>query len=73
MGGNKYYTTLPVAMIARLCNEVATSFPDMKDKPLEIKGELDLWVEKTIEDLLTKTNFKVISIQKLVKIQVALH
>ena len=70
MVGNKYYTTLPVAMIARLCNEVATSCPDMKDKALQIKGELDLWVKKTIEDLLTKTNFKVIPIQKLVKIQV---
>ncbi|MHA2278843.1 MAG: M14 family zinc carboxypeptidase [Candidatus Kariarchaeaceae archaeon] len=58
----RFYGTLRTAMAARLCNE--------KNELQAIQSELDLWVEQTIQNLLKKSEFEVVPIQKLVQVQV---
>jgi hypothetical protein len=57
-------------MIARLCEEVIESHPEKREEISVIKSELDTKVEKIIEKVLSKTDFEIIPIQKLVKVQV---
>ncbi|MFX1533758.1 MAG: M14 family zinc carboxypeptidase [Promethearchaeota archaeon] len=70
MVATKYYSTLRGGMIARLCKEAASSHPEVKGELNKIRTELEEWVEQTINDTLKGTNFEVIPIQKLVKVQV---
>ncbi len=70
MVASRYYSSLRLAMISRLCEEVINSHPERIKKISIIKSELDSKVEKIIEDVLNSTDFEVIPIQKLVKVQV---
>lgn len=70
MVSSRYYSTLSMGMLARLCEEIAIAHPESKDEMLDVKRDLDLWIEKTVNEILNKTSFEVIPIQKLVKIQV---
>ncbi|MFX1255766.1 MAG: M14 family zinc carboxypeptidase [Promethearchaeota archaeon] len=70
MVASKYYGTFRGAMIARLCKEAASSHPEVKGELNKIRNELEEWVEQTIKNTLKGTNFEVIPIQKLVKVQV---
>jgi hypothetical protein len=58
----RFYATLRPAMAARLCNET--------NELQRIQSELDTWVEETIQNLLKKSKFEVVPIQKLVQVQV---
>ncbi len=64
--GNMFHA----AMLVRLCSEASTRHPEAREELEHIGSELDHWVETTINDLLRGTNFEVIPIQKLVKVQV---
>ncbi|MFX0210357.1 MAG: hypothetical protein ACFFDT_30540, partial [Candidatus Hodarchaeota archaeon] len=66
----RYYDVFRPAMIARLCNEAIISHPELKEELKQIKNELDQRVEQTVSDILKETNFEVIPIKKLVKVQV---
>lgn len=70
MVASRYYSSLLMGMLARLCEEIAIAHPESKNKIDNVKRDLDLWIEKTINEILNKTSFEVIPIQKLVKIQV---
>jgi hypothetical protein len=65
----RYYSVFRPAMVARLCDEAKAIHP-AKKKLSEIKAELDEYVESTVKDTLRGTNFEVIPIQKLVRVQV---
>jgi hypothetical protein len=67
---SKYYLLLYISMIARLCDEVILKNPGKKSELLKVKTDLHEWVEKRIDELLTHTNFEVIPIQKLVRVQI---
>ena len=66
----RYYDAFRPAMVARLCDEASTAHPEARMKILDLKEELDQFVETTIKETLKGTNFEVIPIQKLVKVQV---
>ncbi len=70
MVASRYYNSFGLAMTSRLCTEVIKTYPDKSEEVAFIKSELDSKVEKMIEDVLSKTVFEVIPIQKLVKVQV---
>ncbi len=70
MVASRYYGSLRLGMLARLCEEVVITHPELKDKILNIKSEVDLRVEQIINKVLKETNFEIIPIQKLVKVQV---
>ena len=70
MVASRFYNSFSIAMISRLCEEVISSHPDKSEEVSIIKSELDTKVEKIIEDVLSNTDFEVIPIQKLVKVQV---
>ncbi|MHA2247029.1 MAG: M14 family zinc carboxypeptidase [Candidatus Hodarchaeales archaeon] len=58
------------AMIARLCKEAAIIHPKRLGEFNRTQEELNQWVEQTITETLKKTDFEIIPIQKLVKVQV---
>ncbi len=66
----RYYSVLRPAMVARLCDEATAIHPAKKKELSEIRSELDEYVESTVKDMLRGTNFEVIPIQKLVRVQV---
>ncbi|MFX1418093.1 MAG: M14 family zinc carboxypeptidase [Promethearchaeota archaeon] len=66
----RYYSSLGLGMLARLCEEVMITHPELEERIQSIKSEVDLRVEQIINNILKKTNFEIIPIQKLVKIQV---
>ncbi|UCC19192.1 MAG: zinc carboxypeptidase [Promethearchaeota archaeon] len=67
---SRYYSSLRLGMLARLCEEVMIKYPELKVKFQSIKSEVDLRVEQIIDNVLKRSNFEIIPIQKLVKIQV---
>lgn len=66
----KFYTSFKAAQAARNCLIAAERHPEHKEKIMETKRELDEYVEKLVESSLKGTDFEVIPIQKLVKVQV---
>jgi hypothetical protein len=70
MVARKYWTVFRAGTIARLCKEAITRHPEVTTEMTNIKDELDQWVEQTTNDIFKNTNFEVIPIQKLVKVQV---
>jgi hypothetical protein len=70
MVARKYYAVFRAAMTARLCKDAVMIHPEQRGHLNSIHKELDQWVVQTTTDLLKGTNFEVIPIQKLVKIQV---
>ena len=66
----RYYSVLRPAMVARLCDEAIGIHPDMKDELTDIGNELEEYVESKVKDTLRGTNFEVIPIRKLVRVQV---
>ncbi|MFW9877451.1 MAG: M14 family zinc carboxypeptidase [Candidatus Thorarchaeota archaeon] len=67
---SKYYSSLQLGMLARLCEEVRSNHPELKEMIQSIKSEVDLRVEQIVNNVLKEANFEIIPIQKLVKIQV---
>jgi hypothetical protein len=65
----RYYSAFRPAMVARLCDEAMTIHPEKKEIS-KIKDELDEFVESIVRNTLSGTNFEVIPIQKLVRVQV---
>lgn len=66
----RYYQTFRLAMAARLCKLAAETSPSKTGKILDIKEELDGYVEDRVKEVISGTDFEVIPIQKLVKVQV---
>lgn len=66
----RYYSVFRPAMAARLCDEAMVIHPAKQKELSEIKDELDEYVESMVKDTLRGTNFEVIPIQKLVRVQV---
>ena len=66
----RYYQTFRPAMTARLCKLASETNPSMAGKLQDIKEELDGYVEDRVKEVISGTNFEVIPIQKLVKVQV---
>lgn len=67
---SKYYYLLSMSMMARLCQEAILNHPEKKIELLNIKSNLERWIEIKINELLYHTKFEVIPIQKLVRIQI---
>jgi hypothetical protein len=57
-------------MITRLCIEAISNHPEEEDELTLVKKNFENWVEQKINELLSKTKFEVIPIQKLVRVQV---
>jgi len=66
----RYYQTFRPAMTARLCGLAATTTPGKNAVLLGLKAELDGYVEDRVREVIAGTDFEVIPIQKLVKVQV---
>ncbi|MFW9863849.1 MAG: hypothetical protein ACFFET_16285, partial [Candidatus Thorarchaeota archaeon] len=67
---SRYYSAFRPAMTSRLCDEAMLIHPNQRKMLSEIKNELDEYVESTVKNTLKGTNFEVIPIQKLVRVQV---
>jgi len=67
---SRYYCLLRVSMIARLCEEAISNHPENEVEIVTIKTDFEKWIEQKINDLLSSTKFKVIPIQKLVRVQI---
>ncbi|MFX1417574.1 MAG: M14 family zinc carboxypeptidase [Promethearchaeota archaeon] len=61
---------LMISMIARLCEEAKSNHPENQAEITEIQGELEQWIQKKINKLLNGIKYEVISIQKLVRVQI---
>jgi hypothetical protein len=57
-------------MITRLCKEAISNHPEEEDVLTIVKKNFENWVEQNINELLSKTKFEVIPIQKLVRVQI---
>jgi hypothetical protein len=68
--GNRYYMCLMGGQILRLFDEASSLHPNKKDEIQQNKVEFKAFVENMLDDVMSKTDFEVIPIQKLVKIQV---
>jgi len=66
----RYYQTFRPAMMARLCKLASETNPSLTGKILNIQEELDGYVEDRVKEIISGTDFEVIPIQKLVKVQV---
>jgi hypothetical protein len=66
----KYYFLTDISMIARLYQEALERHPENKKEIIKTKIELEKWIEQEINNLLRDVDFKVIAIQKLVRIQI---
>ena len=64
-----YFSSFRAAMTSRLCSLAVKSHPGAREIIDEVKEELDLWVEETVETAIKGTDFEVIPISKLVKVQ----
>ena len=67
---SRYYIALQLGMIARLCEEVLLNHPEHNEEIYALKKKIDARVEHIVNDVLKKTDFEIIPIQKLVKVQV---
>ncbi len=67
---SRYYLVFGPAMLARLYQDTMMRHPELKPQFESTFVELNGWVEQNIRDLLKGTNFEVIPIQKLVRVQV---
>ena len=67
---SRYYGYLRSAMITRLCDEAITIHPGKEKELTDIKQELDEYIESGVRNTLRSTNFEVIPIRKLVRVQV---
>jgi len=67
---SRYYSLLSISMIARLCKEAISNHLENDVEIAKIKKDLEKWVEQKINELLNRTKFEVIPIQKLVRIQI---
>jgi len=56
--------------IEQMCNELAVNHPGKEQELTEIKQELDEYIESGVRNTLHSTNFEVIPIRKLVRVQV---
>jgi hypothetical protein len=65
----KYYTTLRAGMISRLCKLAMNDHPKKRVLLQDTYDELVEWIENTVEEALEGTNFEVIPIKKLVRVQ----
>jgi hypothetical protein len=65
-----YFSSFRVAMTSRLCSIALEPSSSEEEIITEVRNELDLWVEETVENAIKGTDFEVIPISKLVKIQV---
>jgi hypothetical protein len=70
MVASRYYSSLTLGMLARLCEEAATNNINSKNDIINIKSEVDKKIEKIINEVLKNTRFEIIPIQKLVRVQV---
>ena len=70
MTAMRYYQTFRPAMTARLCELAAKQTPSRAMLINEIKEELDSYVKDKVKEVISGTDFEVIPIQKLVKVQV---
>ncbi|MFX0139554.1 MAG: hypothetical protein ACFFDN_38285, partial [Candidatus Hodarchaeota archaeon] len=61
---------LMISMIPRLCEEAISTHPENEAEITKIKHDLERWIEQKINNLLTGILYKVIPIQKLVRVQV---
>jgi len=67
---SRYYSLLRISMVARLCKEAILVHPENEVEITKIKVDLEKWIEQKISDLLLNIEFKVIPIQKLVRVQI---
>lgn len=65
----RYYQSFIPAMTSRLFKEASEKHPEKRKMIEDIKTELDDWVSNNVERVLKETSFRVIPIQKLVKVQ----
>ncbi len=66
----RWYDLLYCSMISRLCNEAISNHPENEVELTIVKKNFESWIEQNIKELLSKTKFEVIPIQKLVRIQI---
>lgn len=66
----RYYFLTDISMIARLYQEALEKHPENQKEIIKTKVELEKWIEQEINNLLTNVDFKVIPIEKLVRIQI---
>jgi hypothetical protein len=66
----RWYDLLYISMITRLCNEAISNYPEKQDELTIVKTKYENWVEQHINEILSKTKFEVIPIQKLVRVQI---
>jgi hypothetical protein len=66
----KYYDLLRISMIARLCKEAISNYPENEIEIIKIKDDFERWVEQKINELLSGIKFEVIPIQKLIRVQI---
>ncbi len=67
---SRYYRLLIISMIVRLCEEVISIHPEKEVEIIQIKNDLEKWIELKLKELLSGTKFEVIPIQKLVRVQI---
>jgi hypothetical protein len=67
---NPYYFLTDISMIARLFEEALEKLPENKDEIIRTKIKLEKLIEQEINKILGDIDFKVIPIQKLVRIQI---
>lgn len=65
-----WYDLLNASMVTRLCDEALTYHPENKVEITTVKKNYDNWIEQNINELLSSTQFEVIPIQKLVRVQI---
>lgn len=70
MTATRYYQIFRPAMTSRLCSLGAQYKPDKSSMFFDVKEELDCYVEEKVGEVISGTDFKVIPIQKLVRVQV---
>ncbi|MFX1326832.1 MAG: M14 family zinc carboxypeptidase [Promethearchaeota archaeon] len=61
---------LMISMISRLCEEAISNHPENKIELVNIKYDLEKWIEQKINELLSDIEYRIIPIQKLVRVQV---
>lgn len=66
----KYYSLLSMSMLGRLCEEAISNHPEKRSNLINIKTDLENFIETRINELLQNTKFEVIPIQKLVRVQI---
>ena len=67
---NRYYFLTDISMITRLYEEAIPKHPDNNDEIVEIKNNLEKWIEQKIHELFKNIEYKIIPIQKLVRVQI---